>query len=1307
MLSTLLSIIVVINELMASNAGTVISPATNFDSWIELYNPTEQAVNLDGMYLSNDADNLKLWQMPSDIGSIPAKGFKVIWLGSNDIKESQAPFKLDCDGGTICLSDKNGQLITDLTYPEAKSRTSYARITDGGELWGWTADATPEATNTTAVFASERLDAPKIDTDSKIFQGSLTVKVNIPEGTRLMYTTDGSLPGAPTNNPAEDPEGEEEPTPEWIEMLSNGNCEGDDASCFICRDGDGDGDVPRITDGVGYDNSRGVRVHAIANPQNAWSTQFFVYAHDYTLKAGDKFRFKMKARADKNANVSIQSHEKPGTYIHWQMLGNNYNITTQWQEFTYEGEITEQQAGKNGMAAIAFNLNEAAQENNFYFDDMSWELYYVEPKSPWTNWVKNSDCECDDVTCLVGKDGDRSGKLETNIIDGIGYENSRGIKVHAIANPENSWDTQFFVYTPDHIWNAGDKYRFRMKIRADVPCNIDAQAHRTPGSYIHWKMFQDGNTFNVTTEWQEFEREGTISNDQTGSTGGMWGDDPSPSELQTIAFNLNNLTGQPNNFYIDDVYWESFEDEGGEVSPADNSKESKDGIFALDKTTNLTVRLYKEGYLPSVPVTRSYIKTNNEYTLPVISIVGNKKFFTDPKIGFDCDGDGTNGKTGNGQDSPRNYNMDWDRPVNFSYIGTDGEMLFNQDVNISVSGGWTRSQRYRSFKLKANKIFDGQNHFDFQFFPQKPYDREKAILIRNGGNDVWLNNSRFVDPALETIIQRSGIDLEVQSYVPVIEYVNGDLRGVLNLREVNNDKFVYANWGYDDDEIDMFENFDMKQGNDSVIKRIFELGERINDEGAYEELTTLLDIDEYTNYMAMELYLLNSDWPNNNIKAYRSRHDGRYRFISFDLDYVFGRISSDIPDSPFDYITTHNQSMKFVKFFQNMMNHDTYRRKFIDTFCLMGGSVFEENSAFEIIDELLDNVQPMAQLMKQMGINDGHDNNRAADMLKNNLSGRASTMADYMKQAKILKLTNVNKQAVELKANTEGATITINGITVPHTYFNGYLFSSVKLEAIAPAGYKFKCWKKNGSQVSSRPVMSMPTGSSIKMEACFTPLSSEERTADGFVPVRINEVSASNEIYVNDYFKRNDWIELYNNTSEPVDVAGMYLTDRVEKPLKYQIAGAETVIPGHGHLIIWCDKLEPVSQLHAQFKLEAEGGTLMLTAADQSWSDRLTYTQHGSDQTVGRYPDGTNNVYVMNIPTIAKTNMATSYLTAVEQPEVPTAIDEVNMAAITRQQVLFFNLSGQPVATPQRGGCYIARITDSQGNTKTVKFIKK
>jgi hypothetical protein len=182
-------------------------------------------------------------------------------------------------------------------------------------------------------------------------------------------------------------------------------------------------------------------------------------------------------------------------------------------------------------------------------------------------------------------------------------------------------------------------------------------------------------------------------------------------------------------------------------------------------------------------------------------------------------------------------------------------MLFNQDANIKISGGYTRTQQYRSFKLKASKVFDGQNRYDYPFFPQKPYNRHKTLLIRNGGNDIWRHNARFIDPALETIIQRSGIDVDVQSYVPVIEYVNGKLRGVFNMREPNNDDYAYANWGYDDEEIDAFENLTIKNGDDEAIKRIFELGKKINNEGAYEELQTLLDIDEFTNYMAVTFFL--------------------------------------------------------------------------------------------------------------------------------------------------------------------------------------------------------------------------------------------------------------------------------------------------------------------------------------------------------------------------------------------------------------------------------------------------------------------
>jgi hypothetical protein len=197
MWTSFLAIAIVINEVMASNAGLVMSPATNFDSWIELYNPTTETVNLSGMYLSNDVNNLKLWQMPDDVGSVPAGGYRVVWLGSNDIKSNQATFKLDCDGGTVYLSDQQGELVTSMQYPEARSRTAYARTTDGGDEWGWTSTPTPGATNQTAVFASERLTPPEVSHDSQLFNGLLTVKVSIPEGATLMYTTDGSLPTAP------------------------------------------------------------------------------------------------------------------------------------------------------------------------------------------------------------------------------------------------------------------------------------------------------------------------------------------------------------------------------------------------------------------------------------------------------------------------------------------------------------------------------------------------------------------------------------------------------------------------------------------------------------------------------------------------------------------------------------------------------------------------------------------------------------------------------------------------------------------------------------------------------------------------------------------------------------------------------------------------------------------------------------------------------------------------------------------------------------------------------------------------------
>jgi len=1053
--------ILIINEVMTSNVGTVMSPATNFDSWVELYNPSDTPVNLSGMYLSDTSTDLLKWQMPNNVGTVPAGGFLVVWLGSNDIKDTQAPFKLDCDGGNLYLTDRSGQFVTSISYPEGMSRTSYARKVDGGEEWGWTADVTPGASNATAQFATERLEPPVVPA-SRIFTGTMNFTVDIPEGTRLMYTTDGSTPEAPKND-------EQSP---WVEYITNGDCEDSDASCLISRDADGNGDEERIVDGAGVNGSRGIRVHAVSNPSNAWDAQFFVYTPGHTWQVGEKYRFSMMVRADKASVMTVQSHKTPHNYITYNMLANSYDVSTQWQEIVYEGVITSEQAG--------------------------------------------------------------------------------------------------------------------------------------------------------------------------GSNGGWWGEAPN-SEMQTIAFNLNEEKKE-NNFYFDNISWQSYVGTGSEES----SRESRDGVFAVSTTANYTFRLFAEGKLPSVPVVRSYIQTSRNYTIPVISIVGDKRYFTDKTWGIDCDG--TNGKTGNGQSSPKNYNMPWNRPVSFSYLSPEGEMLFSQEANISVSGGWTRSQSIRSFKLKSNKVFDGKNHFDYSFFPQKPYIRSKAILLRNGGNDLWEHNARFMDPALETVIQRSGIDLDLQSYVPVIEYVNGECRGVLNLREPNNDKFVYANWGYGDEEIDMCENFSFTNGNAQVLNRLFGLGANINSEGAYEEVCRLLDIDEFTNYMAVELFLGNDDWPDNNIKAYRSKDDGRFRFVSFDLDYAFALRYDTQNDNPFTFFASFS-SMQFVNFFLNLLANDQYRRKFIDTYCLVAGSVFDRDRVSDIIDELASRVKPMHTLT-----NDGHSPESTVNTIKNQLKTRLSRMMTCLQNYSRMQLSGAVKQSVTLSSTVEGAHLFVNDVEVPYASFKGTLFAPVRLRALPPAGYRFEGWRKNGILLSQESEIALPNGSSLSLLATFTPLSDDELAANGITPVRVNELSAANDIYVNEYWKRNDWVELYNTTSEPIDVEGMFLTNDPANPQMFRIVKSEsqisTLVPAQGYLIVWCDKLPGQSQLHAPFKLSASGGTVMLTAADGSWSDSMTYSAMKGNETIGRYPDGAGDVFVMNVPTIERANLMTSYLTVVKQPEV-------------------------------------------------------
>jgi hypothetical protein len=93
--------ILVINEFMASNGNTEADSQGQFDDWIEIHNFGSTAMNIGGLYLTDDLNNPTKWQFPPAT-TILAEGFLLVWAdGDTSDTGLHANFKLDAGGEAI------------------------------------------------------------------------------------------------------------------------------------------------------------------------------------------------------------------------------------------------------------------------------------------------------------------------------------------------------------------------------------------------------------------------------------------------------------------------------------------------------------------------------------------------------------------------------------------------------------------------------------------------------------------------------------------------------------------------------------------------------------------------------------------------------------------------------------------------------------------------------------------------------------------------------------------------------------------------------------------------------------------------------------------------------------------------------------------------------------------------------------------------------------------------------------------------------------------------------------------------------
>lgn len=187
--------------------------------------------------------------------------------------------------------------------------------------------------------------------------------------------------------------------------------------------------------------------------------------------------------------------------------------------------------------------------------------------------------------------------------------------------------------------------------------------------------------------------------------------------------------------------------------------------------------------------------------------------------------------------------------------------------------------------------------------------------------------------------------------------------------------------------------------------------------------------------------------------------------------------------------------------------------------------------------------------------------------------------------------------------------------------------------------------------------------------------------------VVINEVLADNEsIQADQDGEFEDWVELYNNTNQSVNLGGWFLSDDVNNLNKWTFPNG-TFIDANSHLIVWCDDDEMQSGLHTSFKLANGGEAVYLASPQMEIMDQLVFGAQSNDISMARCPNGTGG-FVFSMPTFNANNDAgcavgiEELVRGVDYQIYPNPATEtifVETADGTERMVQLFNLIGQPV----------------------------
>ena len=490
------------------------------------------------------------------------------------------------------------------------------------------------------------------------------------------------------------------------------------------------------------------------------------------------------------------------------------------------------------------------------------------------------------------------------------------------------------------------------------------------------------------------------------------------------------------------------------TEPTEQSRQCVNG-FNVSRTTIVRAKLFCNGYLSRRSTAQSYIFFPRKMTLPIVAMTCDKRYFYDNKLGIYVEGNYSSNK--------KNYEYNWRRPVNVEIFMEPGEeAVVNQLCETRVKGGASRGAALKSLVLYANKRF-GTKRFEYEFFPEDTPELTdwKSLELRNSGNDF--DYLYFRDALIQRMMGRHA-DMDYQPYQPAIFMLNGEYKGMLNIRSRSNEDYIYT--VYDGlEDIDMVENgWDLKSGSMEsyeAFKAFYtETGH------TYEEYAGVMDLVEYANLMIMNLFYDNKDFPGNNSVCWRPQAEGGlWRWNSKDTDFGMGLYGATATYKTFNWIYNPDydrdhawaNGWDHTRLFRRLMDVPEFRDMFIDRCAVYMGDFMNARHTIEEMEKMRSVINyeypNHRKLFNEWWPNYDYEFNSAKNWITNRTPFFYKHIAEYFK-------LGTPRTLLIDKDRTDNIHLTVNGVPMYYREFDGQYFEgrTLRVSGVTDEGLPVERW---------------------------------------------------------------------------------------------------------------------------------------------------------------------------------------------------------------------------------------------------------